>query len=363
MSEIRRLVFGATILLAMTACQASQDISSSKITEVSLIRTERGWRTSEALTTFYSFQLVDVRGDLPVVVDLESTHGGLLDYDIVFIGENHRHPGNHFAQAMIYERLLASEPKIILSLEQFERDTQGTVDAYLAGEVGEWSLRYFGRAWDNYESSYRPLVEMARERGLPVIAANAPKDAVVCTGREGLQVLENLPVGRRDQVADSFHIPEEGAYFEKYTGQMRHGSARAKADQIGQKKLSQRALNSYHAQVVRDDTMAESIHRAMEANPGHKLVHLNGHFHSEAGLGTVERVKLRRDSEIAVIQPVMVADPAKPAFDDADMNSGEYLLLIYPLPKQVKTDENRKVWRQTVFKRSDTDCTFGAGEE
>ncbi len=363
MFDIRGVMLGATTMVALATCQAAQGISSNEPTEISLTRTDRGWHTSEPLTTFYSFQLVDVRGDRPAVVDLENTHGGLLSYDIVFIGENHRHPGNHFAQAMIYERLLASEPKIILSLEQFERDTQKTVDAYLAGEIGEWSLRHFGRAWDNYESSYRPLVEMAKERGLPVIAANAPKDAVVCTGRKGLQVLEKLPTGRRDQVADWFHTPEEGAYFEKYTRQMRHGPAKVKADTKGQKKLSQRALKSYHAQVVRDDTMAESIHMAMEANPGYKLVHLNGHFHSAARLGTVERVKLRRDSEIAVIQPVMVADPKKPAFDDTDVNSGDYLLLIYPLAEQVKTDENRKVWRQTVFKRSDTDCTFGASED
>lgn len=366
-----KIFMTAVITLALSACVTTGNDSSHQSPDNLLSKTQEGWQSNSALTSLYDYQLIDVRGEEPKVVKLNADDGGLPDYDIVFIGENHRHPGNHLAQAMIYQRLLASGEKVILSLEQFERDTQSTLDAYLNDEIGEWSLRHFGRAWDNYPSSYRPLVEMAKAQGLPVIAANAPKDTVICTGRNGLGVLDKLPAARKGDVAVSLHTPEEGAYFDKFAKTMSHGGAspnttkandKAKAnDKTKAKTISQRSLNGYHAQVVRDDTMAESIHRALEANPGHKLVHLNGHFHSASGLGTVERVKLRRQSKIAVIQPVLVNDPKAPSFNEEDISTGDYLLLIHPLPELVKTEENKKLWMKSAFKRSEQDCSFGAG--
>ncbi len=307
------------------------------------------WHLATPLTSLYDYQLIDVRSGQPKTIDLAKDVGGLSDYDVIFIGENHRHPGNHLAQAKIYQALLKTNPKTILSLEQFERDTQTYLNAYLNGEIGEWSLRHFGRAWDNYQSSYRPLVEMAKTHGLPVIAANAPKDTVVCTGRHGLEILDNLPEERKYQVAQSFYTPTEGAYFNKFTANMGHS----------QETIKPSTLNRYFAQAVRDDTMAESIHNALENHPNHKLVHLNGHFHSASHLGTVERVMLRKKRKVAVIQPILVNNPSAPSFSVDDMNKGDYLLLIHPLPEQVKTKENRRIWMQTVFKRSEQDCTFG----
>lgn len=341
------------LLISMTigACSSTVDQHGQEVSANMLTPTTEGWSSSIPLANMLQYQLIDVRNDKPILIDLADSDGGLSDYNIVFIGENHRHPGNHLAQADIYQKMLEGGQPIMLSLEQFERDTQATLDAYLAGDIGEWALRHYGRAWGNYRTSYRPLVEMAKQRGLPVIAANAPKDTVTCTGRHGLEVLDLLPPERKNQVAKSFYTPEEGAYFEKFAGAMSHGNNSA---------MSKRSLNSYHAQVVRDDTMAESIHLAMESNPSHKVVHLNGHFHSASGLGTVERLARLRDDKIAVIQPILVEDPAAPSFTREDISTGDYLLLIYPLGAEVITDENRKVWRQHVFKRSNPDCSFGA---
>ncbi|WP_258872766.1 ChaN family lipoprotein [Thalassotalea euphylliae] len=364
------MLSAAMVALSLIACSSTLPISlaqsspssqsnrndpnlarSSSHSQATLTRTANGWQSSTPLSNMFEFQLIDVRQDIPKAVHLGQEHGGLLDYNVVFIGENHRHPGNHLAQTLIYQKMLSQGDRVILSMEQFERDTQATLDAYLAGNIGEWALRHYGRAWDNYRTSYRPMVEMAKKRGLPVIAANAPKDTVVCTGRHGLDVLKKLPNNRKNQVAASFYTPNHGAYFEKFTGAMSHGSS---------ENISQRTLNSYHAQIVRDDTMAESIHLAMQANSSHKVVHLNGHFHSASGLGTVERLKRLRNDKLAVIQPVLVNNPEQPTFSEQDMETGDYLLLIYPLSKEVITDENRQVWRKEVFKRSHPDCSFGS---
>ncbi|NMU84680.1 ChaN family lipoprotein, partial [Vibrio parahaemolyticus] len=74
---------------------------------------------------------------------------------------------------------------------------QPVVDAYLRGEIGEQYLMKQANAWPNYESDYRPLVEFAKQKNLPVIAANAPKSIVRCIGRQGLDYINKLDDDQR----------------------------------------------------------------------------------------------------------------------------------------------------------------------
>ena len=39
------------------------------------------------------------------------------------------------------------------------------------------------RPWPNYDSDYRPMVQVAKNEGLPVICANAPRRYVSLAGR------------------------------------------------------------------------------------------------------------------------------------------------------------------------------------
>ncbi len=79
----------------------------------------------------------------------------------------------------------------------------------------------------------------------------------------------------------------------------------------------------YFAQCLKDETMAESIARAHAAGAaGGKrplVVHFNGAFHSDYGLGTAERVKRRLPGKrIVVISvlPVEDLDALAPSGDD-----------------------------------------------
>jgi len=72
------------------------------------------------------------------------------------------------------------------------------------------------------------------------------------------------------------------------------------------KKMSER---SYTAQVLRDETMAESIALHLDQHQKRKVLHLNGKFHSSKFLGTVERLATRKpELKIAVIETVTVAE-------------------------------------------------------
>ncbi|MCV5900204.1 ChaN family lipoprotein, partial [Escherichia coli] len=77
-------------------------------------------------------------------------------------------------------------------------------------------------AWPNYESDYRPLVEFAKQKNLPVIAANAPKSIVRCIGRQGLDYINKLDDDQRMFIAQAINTGSS-PYKEKFMASMHHG--------------------------------------------------------------------------------------------------------------------------------------------
>lgn len=319
-----------------------------------------GYQLSQPLEDFYdtAFVMKDAKTDRPRVVGFDEAAQLLAAYDVVFFGESHRHPGVHLQQQRLFRALVAKDPKYVLSLEQFERDVQPTLDAYLAGKVGENALTGKGRAWDNYPTSYRPLVEFARARGLAVVAAEAPTWAISCIGQWGPEILAQFTPEERGWVARDLN-PGTGAYRAKYmrfqSGASAHGGGASQSPEALLK-----AERSLAAQTARDDTMAEAIFLARKAHPGFKVLHLNGNFHSAAFLGTVERLKLRDPTlKIAVIDPLEVEDPKAPAFKAADLENGTLIQLIYPGPPAFVDGEDTSEWVKALMaKRKAGACKY-----
>ncbi len=310
---------------------------------------------SRSLKSYYDFALLQTDGGVsaPRLVSPDRAADKLADYDVVFLGEIHRHPGNHLAQYELFRLLHERNANISLSLEQFERDVQSVVDDYLAGRIGEETLKRKGRAWDNYSTSYRPLVEFAKANGLSVIASETPVWIIRCIGQQGLGVLEKLDSEQRTWAARSFDFGD-GAYKDKYMAFLgRSGSHGGDSD--SESGSDEAAQNSYAAQVVRDETMAESIVRHIKANPGRQVVHLNGSFHSESFLGTAERVRaVLPDLKIAVVSPVAIE---RNAISLDDLAKGTFLLSIRPLPDEYVTeDEMIEQIRAVMTQRAENRC-------
>jgi hypothetical protein len=123
-----------------------------------------------------------------------------------------------------------------------------------------------------------------------------------------------------------------------------HGSGKA-----GTPESAAKAQRSFAAQVARDDTMAESIERALQQHPGYKVLHLTGSFHSEAFLGTVERLRtLDPKLKVAVIEPVEVEDPRLPAFGADSLKDGTVLQLVYPNPDSLAEGEDASASMKTM---------------
>lgn len=373
----------ATIFTSLAAC-AGQPVDKPASTGATVVQVP-------ALNNLY--ETVWVHGSDNSVKLLDEVADDLSAYDVVFFGEFHGHSGVHLAQMQLFQALQQRFPEMTLSLEQFERDTQPLVDRYLAGDIGEKTFQKEARGWDNYEQSYRPLVEYAKQHKLPVLASNAPKNAVICVGRKGPEIIDNMPMPDRSWVAEEIHV-DEGAYFDKFMSfisntsshrttkapaedpdaagrctriepESKHDAEADDGDTAGQAEemsemMKSMVMKSFSGQVVRDDTMAESIAMHLKDNPGRKVLHLDGNFHSASHLGTVERLKMRMpELRLAVINPVTVENNEAPAWTEEDAASGDYILLTMNTPQMFVCEETQlEFQRKTIKKRMGNECIY-----
>jgi uncharacterized iron-regulated protein len=278
--------------------------------------------------------------------DLESMLADIAKADVVFVGEQHDDPNTHRLEAAMLEGLRRRGVAVTLSLEMFERDTQAGLDTYLAGGVSEEELLKTSRPWPRYATDYRSLVEMAKTHRWPVIASNVPRRHASSVAKTGLSALDGLPPAERAWVAVDLQCPRD-IYFDRFSEQMNghQGVAGGKPAGPGEKPSSaaesatpsavkaptedQRATieRYYFSQCVKDETMAEAIAAGFERHGRKLVVHVNGAFHSDFGLGTVERVRRRlngRRVAVVTVLPVKDLDAVAPAGDD--LRRADYLV-------------------------------------
>ncbi|MBL4613166.1 MAG: ChaN family lipoprotein [Emcibacter sp.] len=350
------------LTMAVSACSHSAMTNDAPPVAPAITLTDGKYVLPSEIPSFSDFILVETQmGKVaPRIVDIDTAVDDLAQYDVVFVGEAHGHAASHYVQSKLFSGLYRKNNNIALSMEQFERSAQPIVDQYLAGEIGEETLIHDGKAWDHYRSSYRPMVEFARNKGLAVIAAEVPGNMVSCVGEEGPAFLDRLTGEARGWIAKELHT-QDGPYKDRYMSFLANtaGHRVTGADMTEEEKTEKR-FRRFAAQVSRDDTMAESIHLHMQANPGRKVMHINGSFHSAALLGTVERLKQHNpDLKLANIHPIIVDDPENPTFDADMVGEGQYLLLIYPTPKRfVKMSNINAFIKRTKSKIDENRCGY-----
>ena len=229
---------------------------------------------------------------------------------VVFFGEQHGDTLAHRLERALLESLARRGGEVVVSMEMFERDAQPVIDRYLAGEIAEAEMLAAARPWPRYASDYRPLVELARERRWPVVAGNVPRRvaALVAAGTAP----DSLPPESRALAAAEVRCPRD-AYHQRFTAVMREGAAHGGhgAAAPDSAAAEARAMRYYLAQCLKDETMAESLVRAIRAHRRATVVHFNGAFHSDFHQGVVARTLRRLPAAgVMVLSVVPVPDPA-----------------------------------------------------
>jgi uncharacterized iron-regulated protein len=258
-------------------------------------------------------------------IDFEALLSRLAAADLVFVGEQHDDPATHRMELALLEGIARRRDSVVVALEMFERDVQPLLDGYLSGSSGEEALLTGGRPWKNYEPDYRPLVELARARGWPVVASNVPRPLASLVGRAGLPALDTLAAASRTQVAEAVACPED-KYYDKFVAVMGDLSSHGPAPP-GTEAPKVRVGRMYQAQCLKDETMGESVARVWR--PGRLVVHYNGAFHSDFRLGTAERARRRAPQAkllVVTAMPVKDLDRLKPSKEDR--KRADYLLYV-----------------------------------
>ena len=237
------------------------------------------------------FRVYDGKGNPASIADVLKA---ATASEAVFLGEQHDDAVGHAVQAEIFRRIVEqhlSTRRIALSLEMFERDVQTVVDEYLSGLISENHFLLSSRPWGNYRWDYRPLVELAKEKRLPVIAANAPRRYVNMVSRNGRDALNGLSKDAKKWLPPLPFAEPSAAYAAKFKALM------------GPSPEAQMGIDKILAsQSLWDAAMANAVAVFIKKNKSPLVVHLNGSFHTENRLGTIDHLlKYRSKTRVLVV--------------------------------------------------------------
>ncbi len=307
---------------------------------------------------------------------LEDIVQAMANVDAVLIGEIHTDPVGHWIEAELFRRALelvgaGEEAGVLrpvgLSLEMFERDVQGIVDEYLQDLITEGQFKASARPWEYYDSDYRSMVEMAKEAGVSVLAANAPRRYVNRVSRLGRDALRDLSPRARGALPPLPYPPPTDAYREEWNalmagmtmeqqcpvpeeeGAKKEGMEKG-AEKAGMKKEVDAEAhpaaeagdappagmpshggsfmeNGLQAQTLWDASMAYAITTFLELNPGGLVLHMVGGFHVMNFTGTPEKVQFYRPGTRSLVVHMDIADDFN-AFDpDEHTGRGDFVIL------------------------------------
>jgi uncharacterized iron-regulated protein len=249
--------------------------------------------------------ILDHRDGRPIAFDALVARIG--DASVVYVGESHDQRAHHEFQRRVLDALSVRRDRpVALGLEMFALPQQGHLDAFLRGEIDEEELRErseWGKRWGSGWETYRPLLSLARERGVALVALNAPRETTRKVARGGLESLSEeeraaLPtLDLRDEAHRRFVREAFGA----------HGASMKEAT----------FERFYAAQVIWDETMADSVARWLASEgPRARMVVVAGNGHVADRFGIPKRAARRTGRPyVTIVQEVVGGREEPPRLD------------------------------------------------
>ncbi len=239
--------------------------------------------------------------------------------DAIFLGEQHDDSVGHSLEFEIFKQAVtqySAKRKIALSMEMFERDVQIVVDEYLSSQITEAQFLASSRPWGNYKTDYRSLVELAKDKKLPVIAANAPRRYVNMVSRGGRETLSGLSKEAKTWLAPLPYGEPSETYAKKFKALM------------GPSPEAQMGIDKILAsQSLWDATMGNSVANFLKRNKQALVVHLNGSFHTESRLGTVDQLLKYWPKTTIIVVTMRYEDDFKTFDKSRDTDIGDFVIL------------------------------------
>ncbi len=185
---------------------------------------------------------------------------------VIFHGELHDSREHHRSQLQLIRALHEKGHKLAVGLEMVPKHRQDALDKWVAGELDPWIFRKIFSSYWGYWSLYRDILFYARQKNIPLIGLNVPKEITRKIARHGFDSLEEQDL--EEIPAVSCIISDE---YEKFIRR----ALGAHAQHPGTFE------NFCEAQLLWDKAMAENLLEFIEKDAdAHLIVVLAGGGHS-----------------------------------------------------------------------------------
>lgn len=118
---------------------------------------------------------------------------------VIYVGETHDNPDHHDLQLRIIRELDRRGVPLAIAMEMFTAGSQKELDQWVAGKMGKAAFqRVYLRNWSSQWSLYGDILMFAREKRIPLIGLNVPREVTRKVARQGFESLtpeerKNLP--------------------------------------------------------------------------------------------------------------------------------------------------------------------------
>jgi len=250
-------------------------------------------QTAESIVRSQSAPLSLVDAATGKSIEVEAFLAALRTKRVIYVGERHDQPSDHGVQYAILRQLHREEASLAIGMEMFQVPFQEPLDKWSAGLTDETVLRRdteYDERWGFDFSMYRPILEYARNRGIEVVALNAPRELAYAVAKEGLGSLN---------AEQASALPELDL-----TNEQHRALFDAEFD-VGEHAAADAVDQYYEAQVVWDETMGSRVAETLDRKEGPAtMVVFAGRVHVKRGLGIPDRAARRGAAPYVVVMPV-----------------------------------------------------------
>lgn len=229
--------------------------------------------------------------------------------DVLLFGELHDNSLIHWLEYEVAVDVAAKKP-VILGAEMVEADNQQVLNRYLSGEIDQKKLDSLARLWPNHKTDYKPLIDFAKEKHIPFVAANVPRRYASQVYKKGIESLESLPAEEKAwmaplPIAYDATLPGYKAMLEMGGG---HGGD-----------------NLPKAQAIKDATMAFFISQNLK--PGTTFIHYNGTYHSDNYEGISWHLK-KYAPNVKIVTIAAVSQKELDKLSEENINKADFILVV-----------------------------------